>query len=70
MTENKAIIDYNTIKENLEMERLQHEIEIKALEGKLRVAIKELKAIRNTYIYNNVTVCNIDQALELITKEY
>ena len=38
MTENRAITDYNTIKENLEMERIQHEIEIKALEEKLEEA--------------------------------
>lgn len=41
MTENRAITDYNTIKENLEMERLQHGIEVKALEEKLRVATED-----------------------------
>lgn len=41
MTENRAITDYNTVKENLEMERIQHDIEIKALEEKLRVAVED-----------------------------
>ena len=70
-SENRAIIDYNTIKENLEMERIQHGIEIKALEEKLKVAtaiMREAYGSPDLYTYYEM-MPRLKQALELITKE-